>query len=253
MSGAGRECTSHGHDREAGTGTRGEGHGISRASRSTGLQRAGAGQELDGSPTWAAGCWWWPALAGLHEVVLVAGLGVGVVAGIEGRRRAPGRRPRDQPGQPIDRAAACRRWPGTRRPGPRGRPVPGASSSCSDWAAWSVTRPASGPAPARNSTSAPTWAAGCWCRPALAGMHEVVLVAGLGVGAVAGIEGRRRAPGRRPRDQPGQQIDRAAACRRWPGPRGCPAPGTSSSCSGWAAWSGTRPASVPTCQPQRIA
>jgi hypothetical protein len=43
-------------------------------------------------------------------------------------------------------------------------------------------------------------------------MHEVVLVVRLGVGVVVGIEGDRRAPGRRPRDQPGQQIDRASAC-----------------------------------------
>jgi hypothetical protein len=69
---------------------------------------------------------------------------------------------------------------------------------------------------ARNSTSAPTWPGWVLVVSALAGMHEVVLVVRLvvrlGVGAVAGIEGRRRAPGRRPRDRPGQQTDRAAAC-----------------------------------------
>jgi hypothetical protein len=65
---------------------------------------------------------------------------------------------------------------------------------------------------ARNSTSAPTWPGWVLVVSALAGMHEVVLVVRLGVGVVAGIEGRRRAPGRRPRDRPGQQTDRAAAC-----------------------------------------
>ena len=87
----------------------------------------------------------------------------------------------------------------------------------------------------------------------------------------------RRVPGRRPRDQVGRPIDYAAACqrrlgtrpartrparrrggrgagggRRWPGGTrrcwwsGWVSAGTSSSCSGWAVWSGTRSASVPT-------
>jgi hypothetical protein len=200
---------------------RDDGHRTSRASRSTVLQRADAGQELD-------------------QRADVAGLGAGGRAGcwrgrrIEGRRRAPGRRPRDQPGQRIDRAAACRHWPGCNppeeecRPGTRpacrrgrlgaggGLRWPGCTRWCwwSGWvSAWSSGSRATGEhrdeghgiSRASRSTVLQRADAG-------QELDQLADVAGLGVGAVAGIEGRRRAPGRRPRDQPGQQIDRASAC-----------------------------------------
>jgi hypothetical protein len=150
-------------------------------------------------------------------------------------RRAPGRRPRDQVGQPIDCAAACQRRPGTRpartRPARRrggrgaggGRRWPGGTRRCR-WSGWvsawwpdqarqaSTRKKATGsgkpadrlrcsvPAPARISTSSPTWPAGCWrwlggtrrCWWA----HPAVAAAG----------------------QRGAGPDRPA-CRRWPGSR----------------------------------
>jgi hypothetical protein len=86
---------------------------------------------------------------------------------------------------------------------------------------------------ARNSTSSPTWLAGCrperhppeeGCRPAASGQRRQMLaqrvdvagwvkVAGAGAGGRLGggagqrIEDDRRAPGRRPRGQAGQRVD----------------------------------------------
>ncbi len=291
-----------------------EGHGTSRASRSTGL----AGQELDQRAD--VGGWVLAVACAGRDARGGAGGRAGCWRGrrIDGRRRAPGRRPRDQAGQPIDHAAACRHWPGCNPPEEGCRPGSRPAPTWPGWvSAWSQDRrPQASTRKKAMGSARPADRPGCSV-PALAGMHEVVLVAGLGVGVVAGstaagehrdeghgirqasrstvlqradagqeldqladvaglgaggvgagrvargcaggpagcwrgrrIDGRRRAPGRRPRDQPGQPIDRAAACRRWPGcrragPRGCPVPGTSSSCSGRAAWSGGRPASRP--------
>ena len=105
--GAGRECTSHGLDREAGESHQEEGHGIRRASRSTALQRASAGQDLD-------------RLA-LDQFADVAGwVARGGAGGPAGRWRAhPAVAAAGQRGAGPDRPAGQRR-PGTEKPA-RGR------------------------------------------------------------------------------------------------------------------------------------
>ncbi|WP_293996654.1 hypothetical protein [Sphaerotilus sp.] len=182
-----------------------EGHGISPASRSTGLQRAGAGQNLEGQGFGVARHWAHPAVAAAGQ------------RGAGPDRPAPAR---NSPGTPTWAAGcwSCRRWPG----GTRWCWWPG-------WVlAWSPGSRAAGEHQAEgHGTSRASRSTGLAGQELdqladVGGWVLVVACAGRdargGAGGRAGcwrgrrIDGRRRAPGRRPRDQAGQPIDRAAAC-----------------------------------------